>query len=203
MGFSTENCTLSTCPLSYGQVFYQPSLGGNAFYMTVFSLAVFFQLIFGIRYRTWSFFFGMFCGLVLEVVGYAARIQMHFNPFKKGPFVMYVLLSLPSTAWDGHCQTSGNLFFKVARNLAISISSLTTAIWMKDHRASILSTHMRLIMIAIRYLVALTIGPTFFTASIYLCLARIIVLLSESLSRFKPRTYTLCFISSDVISLVL
>ncbi len=54
-----------------------------------------------------------------------------------------------------------------------------------------------------RYLVALTIGPTFFTASIYLCLARIIVVFGEGLSRFKPRTYTISFVLSDVISLIL
>ena len=54
-----------------------------------------------------------------------------------------------------------------------------------------------------RYLVALTIGPTFFTASIYLCLARIIVVFGEGLARFKPRTYTISFITSDILSLVL
>lgn len=54
-----------------------------------------------------------------------------------------------------------------------------------------------------RYLVTLTIGPTFFTASIYFCLARIIVVFGENLARFKPRTYTICFIVSDITSLVL
>lgn len=54
-----------------------------------------------------------------------------------------------------------------------------------------------------RYLVALTIGPTFFTASIYLCLARIIVVFGEDLARYKPRTYTTSFIISDIISLIL
>lgn len=36
-GFPIENCTLSTCSLIHGQVEYQPSLGGNAFYISVFS----------------------------------------------------------------------------------------------------------------------------------------------------------------------
>jgi hypothetical protein len=49
----------------------------------------------------------------------------------------------------------------------------------------------------------LTIGPTFFTASIYLCLARIIVVFGEGLARFKPRTYTVSFVISDVLSLIL
>jgi RTA1 like protein len=49
----------------------------------------------------------------------------------------------------------------------------------------------------------LTIGPTFFTASIYLCLARIIVIFGEDLARLRPRTYTIAFVCSDVLSLIL
>lgn len=86
--FSVEQCTLSTCPLIYGQVQYQPSIGGNAFYVSVFALALICQIFFGIRYRTWGFMVGLFSGLVLEIVGYAARLQMHYNPFKEGPFIM-------------------------------------------------------------------------------------------------------------------
>ncbi|KAL5329471.1 hypothetical protein ACEPPN_002985 [Leptodophora sp. 'Broadleaf-Isolate-01'] len=140
-GFPIESCTLSTCSLLNGQVRYQPNLGGNIFYIAIFSLAIFLQVLFGSWYRTWGYLVGLFCGLVLEIVGYAARVQMHYNPFTKGPFVMY--------------------------------------------------------------LVALTIGPTFFTASIYLCLARIIVVYGEGNARFKPRTYAIFFIASDIISLVL
>jgi len=95
-GFPIESCTLSTCSLLNAQVEYQPSLGGNAFYISIFSLAIVFQVFFGIRYRTWGFLVGLFCGLVLEIVGYAARAQMHFNPFTKGPFVMSVLETLLS-----------------------------------------------------------------------------------------------------------
>jgi hypothetical protein len=51
--------------------------------------------------------------------------------------------------------------------------------------------------------VPLTIGPAFISASIYLCLSRIIVLYGPHLSRFSPRTYTILFISCDFFSLVL
>jgi hypothetical protein len=159
-GFPIESCTLASCSLKNAQVQYDPSLGGNAFYVSIFALAIFVQALLGIQYRTWSFLAGMFCGLILETVGYAARIQMHFNPFTKGPFVMLVLDCI---LFDSPVNTNDNF----------------------------------------RYLVALTIGPTFFTASIYLCLARIIVVFGEHLSRFKPRTYTVSFITSDVISLLL
>ena len=52
------------------------------------------------------------------------------------------------------------------------------------------------------YLVPLTIGPAFMTAGIYLCLGRIVVVYGEHLSRVKPRTYTLMFVTFDFISLV-
>ena len=55
----------------------------------------------------------------------------------------------------------------------------------------------------IMYLVCLTIGPAFLSASIYLCLSRIVTIYSAALARFKPQTYTYVFITSDVISLIL
>jgi hypothetical protein len=53
------------------------------------------------------------------------------------------------------------------------------------------------------YLVCLTIAPAFLSAAVYLCLARIVVVYGEHLSRFRPRTYTLIFCSCDVFSLIL
>lgn len=53
------------------------------------------------------------------------------------------------------------------------------------------------------YLVCLTIAPAFFSAAVYLCLGRIVVVYGENLSRFYPRTYTLIFCGCDIFSLVL
>lgn len=60
-----------------------------------------------------------------------------------------------------------------------------------------------MLTIFIRSLVTLTIGPAFLTASIYLCLARIVVVFGQDLSRVKPRTYTMVFMTCDFISLLL
>ena len=49
----------------------------------------------------------------------------------------------------------------------------------------------------------MTIGPAFLSAAIYLCLGRIVVVYGESISRLRPRTYTLIFVSFDFLSLVL
>ncbi|KAL8719546.1 MAG: hypothetical protein Q9181_008053 [Wetmoreana brouardii] len=138
---NTDLCTLQTCPISIAQVHYVPSLAGNVLYLAIFSICLILQLIFGFRWRTWTFTGAMFGGLVLEVLGYVSRVQMHDNPFKSDPFLMY--------------------------------------------------------------LVVLTIAPCFMTAAIYLSLSRIILIYGEDLARFKPRTYTIVFISCDIFSLVL
>ncbi|KUJ18266.1 RTA1-domain-containing protein [Mollisia scopiformis] len=53
------------------------------------------------------------------------------------------------------------------------------------------------------YLICLTIAPALLSASIYLCLSRIVIVYGENLSRFKPRTYTAFFCTCDFICLVL
>lgn len=53
------------------------------------------------------------------------------------------------------------------------------------------------------YLVGLTIGPAFFSAAIYLCLARIIAIYGPGLSILTPRLIAIFFVGSDFLSLVL
>ena len=55
----------------------------------------------------------------------------------------------------------------------------------------------------LQYLVSLTIAPAFLTAAIYLTLSRIVVAYGERISYFKPRTYTITFITFDIIALLL
>jgi hypothetical protein len=63
--------------------------------------------------------------------------------------------------------------------------------------------HRAILIITNRYLICLTIGPAFISASIYICLGRIVVVYGESISRLRPRTYTAVFILCDLISLLL
>ncbi|KAM7211018.1 RTA1 like domain containing protein [Rhypophila decipiens] len=53
------------------------------------------------------------------------------------------------------------------------------------------------------YLICATIAPVFITGGIYLCLSRVIIIFGESLSYLRPRTYTILFVTCDVISLIL
>jgi hypothetical protein len=54
-----------------------PNLGGNAFYLACHATLLLPQVWLGIRHKTWGFLFGMFCGHVLELLGYSARVHMH------------------------------------------------------------------------------------------------------------------------------
>lgn len=49
----------------------------------------------------------------------------------------------------------------------------------------------------------MTIAPAFLTASIYLTLGRLITAYGTRFSRFRPATYTIVFVTCDIISLVL
>jgi hypothetical protein len=137
-----KTCTYATCSVEeYGQMNYVPTLAGNALFLGLFGLALLCQCLLGIRYRTWGYLFGMFGGLVLEILGYIGRVQLHYNVFSQNKFVNYVI--------------------------------------------------------------GTSIGPAFFSASIYLCLARIISVFGTDLSPLKPRTITCVFIFCDFISILL
>ncbi|KAK9482578.1 RTA1 like protein-domain-containing protein [Lipomyces starkeyi] len=94
-------CTLKTCMLAQAHFTYLPNLGRNEFYAAWFGLLVILQILLLIRYRICGYSVAMFGGLVLEMFGYVGRIQMHFNPFTKNPFTMYLVCLTIATAFLG------------------------------------------------------------------------------------------------------
>ncbi|KAG0650416.1 Efflux pump himE [Hyphodiscus hymeniophilus] len=102
-------CTLGTCPLSEATVNYDPSLAGNALYLAIFGLILLIQALQLVKYRTWSFSCAMMSGLLLEMVGYVGRVQMHFIPFDSNPFLIYLI-----------CITIAPVFFTAAIYLTLS-----------------------------------------------------------------------------------
>ena len=82
-------CTLDTCCLEdQGSVHYRPSIAGNLIYGATLLFILLVQLFYGIKYKTWGFLSGMFCGLALEVSGYIGRLWIHGSPFAQDPFLM-------------------------------------------------------------------------------------------------------------------
>lgn len=84
----TDLCTLDTCPMSMANMDYVPSLAGNLIFVFLFAVVLIVQLFLSIRHKTWSYLVAMTGGLVLEIIGYVARVQMHSNPFTSNPFLM-------------------------------------------------------------------------------------------------------------------
>jgi hypothetical protein len=85
---SSQECTLTTCSIVQAQYTYDPSLTGNAFMASIFGFLLLIQILLGIYYRTIGFSIAMSFGLILEMIGYIGRVQMHFNPFIQQPFMM-------------------------------------------------------------------------------------------------------------------
>ncbi|KAI9888105.1 MAG: hypothetical protein M1823_000040 [Watsoniomyces obsoletus] len=81
-------CTFQTCTPELG---YVPNLGGNAFFLAVFAALLPINLFLGIRHRTWGFLVGMTGGLVLEAVGYGARIRLNSKPFDYDSFIAQIV----------------------------------------------------------------------------------------------------------------
>jgi hypothetical protein len=83
-----NDCTPEICSLVYANLRYIPEFSGNLAYLIIFALFLVAQTFLVIFYRTWGFFAGMLCGLLLEIVGYAGRLGLHSDVFSFGYFVM-------------------------------------------------------------------------------------------------------------------
>lgn len=83
----SDYCTIDTCQLTLANLTYIPMLAGNVAYLAIVAALIIPNLHLGIRYNTWGYMIGMVCGLGLEVIGYAGRLQLHYNPFKLDPFL--------------------------------------------------------------------------------------------------------------------
>ncbi len=88
---TTEFCTLDTCCLAQSSFLYIPNYGANMFFAVFFALFIIPHIGLGIWFRTWGFMVGMVIGLILEVLGYVSRVQLHDNPFANNPFLLYLI----------------------------------------------------------------------------------------------------------------
>ncbi|RDL39273.1 Uncharacterized protein BP5553_03613 [Venustampulla echinocandica] len=90
--FNPHLCTLDTCDLTLASFLYRPTLPGNAIFAGLFALLFIPQLFFGIKHKTWGYMTAMSFGLIMECVGYIARVMIHNNPFNHDMFLMYLIL---------------------------------------------------------------------------------------------------------------
>jgi hypothetical protein len=87
-----ELCTLDTCDLTLANFMYLPTVAGNAIFAGLFAAFIIAQLFLGIKHKTWGFMAALCLGMILECVGYIARILIHNNPFEGNNFLIYLVL---------------------------------------------------------------------------------------------------------------
>ncbi|TVY32923.1 Sphingoid long-chain base transporter [Lachnellula occidentalis] len=104
-----SQCTPELCSLDYAVLRYVPTYAGNLALTSIFGVFLVAQIVLWVFYRTHSFTVAMVCGLILEIVGYCARVQMHFVLFSSGPFLINII-----------CLTIAPVFFTAALYLTLS-----------------------------------------------------------------------------------
>ncbi|KAI2470563.1 RTA1-domain-containing protein [Annulohypoxylon bovei var. microspora] len=137
----SATCTLDLCPLEMSVLQYRPSLGGNIAFIGIFAVLLFTHGVLGILWKSWWFLGCMTVGCVAEIIGYAGRIMLFYNPFSFAGFMMQII--------------------------------------------------------------CIGTAPVFYSAAIYVTMARITESLDPSLSRIKPQLYYIVFVISDIFSLTL
>ncbi|KAI4171526.1 MAG: hypothetical protein LQ348_006919 [Seirophora lacunosa] len=93
------NCTLALCPAELSVYQYQPTLPGNICFLLLFAIAMIIHLVMGLKWRTWFFVFCMFWGCVSEIIGYAGRIMLHYNPFTFTGFLIQIICITLGPTW--------------------------------------------------------------------------------------------------------
>jgi hypothetical protein len=70
---------------------YDPTLAGNALFISIFSLLLPIQSFLVLHYRTSGILAVTSLDLSMEIIGYVGRGRMHVNPFLKQDFLMYLI----------------------------------------------------------------------------------------------------------------
>lgn len=86
---STINSTSQIPPNGIGAVSFTPLLAPNAIFVTSFILIFIIQII--LTFRFWRFYgyaIGMLGGLLLELLGYVAKVQLSHNRANKNGYIM-------------------------------------------------------------------------------------------------------------------
>lgn len=85
---STAQCTLDLCSLKWASVDYVPNAGANMLFAIIFAFFLLTQIFFWVWRRTHSFSAAVSVGLILEILGYLARVIMKNNMFNQNPFLV-------------------------------------------------------------------------------------------------------------------
>lgn len=88
------------CPVENSIYGYFPSLGANCFFVVAFAMCGVLQLMFGIRYKTWTYMVAMVLACVDQALGYVGRVILHNNPFDETGFQIQICCLILGPAFN-------------------------------------------------------------------------------------------------------
>ncbi|KAL2752844.1 hypothetical protein ACRALDRAFT_1072666 [Sodiomyces alcalophilus JCM 7366] len=103
------NCTLDLCPIEWSVYQYRPMLGVNIMFIVLYALLLAVHAYLGWRWRSWWFAGFMASGCLFEILGYAGRVQLFYNPWNFSAFLTQAV-----------CITSAPVFFTASIYVTLS-----------------------------------------------------------------------------------
>ncbi|KAL7804700.1 RTA1 like domain-containing protein [Trichoderma aethiopicum] len=87
-----QDCTevSAMCPVEATVLGYYPNLGSGIFFALVFGILTVASLVLGVWKKTYTYAIGLSIGLLLEMLGYIGRAQLHSNPWNEGAFELQI-----------------------------------------------------------------------------------------------------------------
>lgn len=85
-------------PNGVGAINFVPILAANAIFLTIFCILLFLHCILVLRFwRYYGYAISMIGGLLLELIGYAAKVQLAHNQSNKNAYIGFVLTHSSTT----------------------------------------------------------------------------------------------------------
>lgn len=98
-----KDCTevsLPHCPVKATIYGYYPSLPANAFFLAWFAILLIPNIIFGIRYKAWTYMLALGLGCTDEAIGYVGRVMLHQNPWSVTGFQIQICCLILGPAFN-------------------------------------------------------------------------------------------------------
>ncbi|KAL7956190.1 RTA1 like domain-containing protein [Trichoderma compactum] len=111
------------CPVEATVLGYYPNLGSGIFFAIVFGTLTVASLGLGIWKKTYTYAIGLSIGLVMEMLGYIGRIQLHSNPWNNGAFELQICTIILAPTFI--CVSIYLTLKHIAINLNPSVSRIT------------------------------------------------------------------------------
>ncbi|OBT49803.1 hypothetical protein VE04_10235 [Pseudogymnoascus sp. 24MN13] len=87
-----SDCNFDICPISRSIFRYKPDLAMAIVPLVLFGLLAVGHIIYGWRYKTWTYTISILIGISLELAGYVGRILAHGNPFPLDYYLLQIIV---------------------------------------------------------------------------------------------------------------